>query len=77
MEDWAIESEGIQTKLGVNNFRGLEISLVPGERIELSLPCENWILSPTRLPVPPSRPFSDSRENAVKMYQDLYQFSML
>ena len=29
---------------------------LPGERIELSHPCEYWILSPTRLPVPPSRP---------------------
>lgn len=40
-----------------NEFSRLEsfYQVVPGERIELSLPCENWILSPTRLPVPPSR----------------------
>jgi hypothetical protein len=28
---------------------------VPGEGIEPSLCCQNWILSPARLPIPPSR----------------------
>ena len=29
---------------------------MPGERLELSLCCQNRILSPARLPIPPSRP---------------------
>ena len=29
--------------------------MVPGERIELSRGCPHWILSPARLPIPPSR----------------------
>src|SRR5207253_4492982 len=29
--------------------------VVPGEGIEPSLCCQNWILSPARLPIPPSR----------------------
>lgn len=29
---------------------------VPRERLELSLHCYNWILSPARLPIPPPRP---------------------
>ena len=29
--------------------------MVPGERVELSLPCGNWILSPARLPISPPR----------------------
>jgi hypothetical protein len=28
--------------------------MVPGEGIEPSLPCGNWILNPARLPIPPS-----------------------
>ncbi len=31
------------------------LSDIPGERLELSRACAHWILSPTRLPVPPSR----------------------
>src|SRR5439155_2594402 len=31
--------------------------VVPGEGIEPSLCCQNWILSPARLPIPPSRRF--------------------
>ena len=30
--------------------------MVPGEGIEPSLCRQNWILSPARLPIPPSRP---------------------
>ena len=29
-------------------------TMVPGEGVEPSLPCGNWILSPARLPIPPS-----------------------
>ena len=29
---------------------------MPGEGLELSLCCQNRILSPARLPIPPSRP---------------------
>src|SRR5919106_5864330 len=37
--------------------------VVPGGRVELPLSCENRILSPARLPVPPSGPsFSSSLE---------------
>ena len=32
----------------------LRVTLVPGGRVELPLSCENRILSPARLPVPPS-----------------------
>jgi hypothetical protein len=28
--------------------------MVPGEGVEPSLPCGNWILNPARLPIPPS-----------------------
>src|SRR4029453_10148560 len=31
--------------------------MVPGEGLEPSLCCQNWILSPARLPIPPSRRF--------------------
>ncbi len=30
--------------------------MVPGEGVEPSLPCGNWILNPARLPIPPSGP---------------------
>src|SRR5437867_11058118 len=38
--------------------------LVPGEGLEPSLCCQNWILSPARLPIPPSRPDSLESERA-------------
>ena len=34
--------------------------MVPGEGIEPSLCCQNWILSPARLPIPPSRPMREA-----------------
>src|SRR5688572_9413914 len=34
----------------------LRFQLVPPGRLELPRPCGHWILSPTRLPVPPQRP---------------------
>ena len=37
-----------------NNFLHTWIFLVPGEGVEPSLPCGNWILNPARLPIPPS-----------------------
>ncbi len=36
--------------------RRSKILLVPGGGIEPPLCCQNWILSPARLPIPPSRP---------------------
>ncbi len=33
----------------------LSAFLVPKEGLEPSLPCENWILNPARLPIPPLR----------------------
>src|SRR3989304_9689225 len=30
-------------------------ALVPAVRLELTLCCQNWILSPARLPIPPRR----------------------
>ena len=38
-------------------------SLVPGEGIEPTLCCQNRILSPARLPVPPARPGANYRPN--------------
>lgn len=49
----------VLTLRGLVSSRGnakVSALVVPGERIELSHPCEYWILSPTRLPIPPSRP---------------------
>ena len=36
-------------------------SLVPGGGIEPPLCCQNWILSPARLPIPPSRLWETSK----------------
>ena len=34
---------------------GTEGELMPGARLELAQCCHRWILSPLRLPIPPSR----------------------
>lgn len=45
----------LQTTDKLLNFKSHPLySLVPGGRVELPLSCENRILSPARLPVPPS-----------------------
>ena len=43
-----------QTRKATNLIRGLQSCLVLGARVELARPCDRWILSPLRLPVPPS-----------------------
>jgi hypothetical protein len=40
---------------GLTEGQALAPRMVPGARIELALCCQNRILSPARLPVPPSR----------------------
>jgi hypothetical protein len=37
------------------------VALVPGGGIEPPLCCQNWILSPARLPIPPSRLWETSK----------------
>ena len=55
-----IEIEVSERKFGIDlhGFTGHEV--VPGEGIEPTLCCQNRILSPARLPVPPARPNWDA-----------------
>lgn len=48
----------------VRAVRRVYLLLVAPERLELSHPCGYWILSPTRLPVPPQG-LKDSRQTCL------------
>ena len=50
------------------NSRGL-----PGEGVEPSLPCGNWILSPARLPIPPSGPGGDIVLEQINPVTDVFE----
>ncbi len=44
--------------------------LVLGARVELAHPCGRWILSPLRLPVPPSEQYLDAPQSRAHAEHD-------
>ena len=45
-----------------------ESGFVPREGIEPSLCCQNWILNPARLPIPPPGPEDFPLKNGLRKY---------
>lgn len=50
--------------------------MVPKERIELSRPCDRWILNPVRLPVPPLRHLKNSCKPGYLLSPQKNRFSL-